>query len=124
MTRKQRRLILIGSALGVLALAVGLVLGALKDSIVFFNSPTDLVEKHVAPGARLRLGGLVKEGSVVRGDTDDVSYRSRQASIGTLPRHRAAAFAGRPDATGCGGHRPFAPNYAASRFGEEDNRRD
>ena len=56
MTRKQRRLILIGSALGVLALAVGLVLGALKDSIVFFNSPTDLVEKHVAPGARLRLG--------------------------------------------------------------------
>jgi cytochrome c-type biogenesis protein CcmE len=68
MTRKQRRLVLIGSALGVLALAVGLVLTALKDSIVFFNSPTDLVEKSVAPGARLRLGGLVKEGSVVRGE--------------------------------------------------------
>ena len=74
MTRKQRRLILIGSALGVLALAVGLVLGALKDSIVFFNSPTDLVEKHVAPGARLRLGGLVKEGSVVRGDNLAVRF--------------------------------------------------
>jgi cytochrome c-type biogenesis protein CcmE len=68
MTRKQRRLVLIGSALGVLALAVGLVLTALKDSIVFFNSPTDLVEKSVAPGARLRLGGLVKKGSVVRGE--------------------------------------------------------
>src|SRR5262249_62398416 len=68
MTRKQRRLTLIGSALGVLALAVGLVLVALKDSIVFFNSPTDVVEKHVAPGTRIRIGGLVKEGSVQRSD--------------------------------------------------------
>ena len=58
MTRKRRRLILIGSALGVLAVAVALVLSALKDSIVFFNSPTDVVEKHVAPGSRIRLGGL------------------------------------------------------------------
>ena len=68
MTRKQRRLILIGSSLGVLALAAGLVLFALKDSIVFFNSPTDVVEKHVQPGTRIRLGGLVKPGTVQRGD--------------------------------------------------------
>jgi cytochrome c-type biogenesis protein CcmE len=68
MTRRQRRLTLIGAALGVLALAVALVLGALKDSIVFFNSPTDVVEKHVNPGTRIRIGGLVKEGSVRRGD--------------------------------------------------------
>src|ERR1700756_2993146 len=67
MTRKQRRLVLIGSALGVLAVAVALVLSALKDSIVFFNSPTDVVEKHVETGSRIRLGGLVKPGSVVRG---------------------------------------------------------
>ena len=45
MTRKQRRLVLIGSSLGVLALAAALVLSALKDSIVFFNSPTDVVEE-------------------------------------------------------------------------------
>ena len=68
MTRKQRRLVLIGSSLGVLALAAGLVLSALKDSIVFFNSPTDVVEKHVQPGTRIRLGGLVKPGTVQRGD--------------------------------------------------------
>jgi cytochrome c-type biogenesis protein CcmE len=67
MTRKQRRLVLIGSALGVLGLAVALVLSALKDSIVFFNSPTDVVEKHVAPGTRIRLGGLVKPGTLVHG---------------------------------------------------------
>ena len=74
MTRKQRRLSLIGAALGVLALAVALVLGALKDSIVFFNSPTDVVEKHVQPGSRIRLGGLVKEGTVQRGDNLAVRF--------------------------------------------------
>jgi cytochrome c-type biogenesis protein CcmE len=74
MTRKKRRLILISSALGVMAIALALVLGALKDSIVFFNSPTDVVEKHVAPGTRIRLGGLVKPGSVVRGANLSVRF--------------------------------------------------
>ena len=74
MTRKQRRLVLIGSSLGVLALAAVLVLSALKDSIVFFNSPTDVVEKGVAPGSRIRLGGLVKEGTVQRGDNLAVRF--------------------------------------------------
>ena len=68
MTRKQRRLTLIGSALAVIAAAVALVLISLKDSIVFFNSPSDLVEKHIAPGQRMRVGGLVKEGSLWRGE--------------------------------------------------------
>ncbi len=68
MTRKQRRFALIGTGLAVLALSAALVLSALKESIIFFNSPTDLVEKHIAPGTRIRLGGLVKPGSLVRGD--------------------------------------------------------
>jgi cytochrome c-type biogenesis protein CcmE len=67
MTRRQRRLMLIGAGGAVLAVAVALVLFALKDSIVFFNSPTDVVEKHLAAGTRIRLGGLVKPGSVTRG---------------------------------------------------------
>lgn len=66
MTRKQRRLVLIGSALAVLSIAIALVLTAMRDSIVFFNSPTDVVEKQVAPGTRFRLGGLVQQGSVRR----------------------------------------------------------
>ena len=68
MTRRQRRLVLIGTSLGVLALALALVRGALRDSIVFFNSPTEVAEKNIKPGTRLRIGGLVKEGSVSRGD--------------------------------------------------------
>ena len=68
MTRKQRRLTLIGGSLAVLALAAVLVLTALKDSIVFFNSPSDVVEKNIQPGSRIRLGGLVKPGSLERGE--------------------------------------------------------
>jgi cytochrome c-type biogenesis protein CcmE len=68
MTRKQRRLILIGASLGVLAVAATLVLSVLRDSIVFFNSPTDITEKHIALGTRMRIGGLVKPGSIERGD--------------------------------------------------------
>ena len=74
MTRKQRRIVLIGSGVGVLAVAVLLVLGALKDSIVFFNSPTDVIEKHVSPGARIRLGGLVTPGSVSRSDPLSIRF--------------------------------------------------
>ena len=74
MTRKQRRLILIGSSLGVLALAAALVLSALRDSIVFFNSPTDIAEKHPAAGTRMRIGGLVKSGSLQRGDNLQIRF--------------------------------------------------
>ncbi|ARQ00972.1 cytochrome c maturation protein CcmE [Pseudorhodoplanes sinuspersici] len=72
MTRKQRRLVLIGSGLVVLAIAAVLVLTALRDSIVFFNSPTDIVEKKVEAGSRIRLGGLVQPGSLQRKDIDAV----------------------------------------------------
>ena len=74
MTRKQRRLVLIGGSIGVLALAVGLVLNALNGSIVFFNSPTDIKEKHIAAGTRVRIGGLVKDGSVQRGDNMRIRF--------------------------------------------------
>jgi cytochrome c-type biogenesis protein CcmE len=74
MTRKQRRLILIGSSLGVLAFAAVLVLNALSGSIVFFNSPTDIAEKHLAAGTRIRVGGLVKPGSLERGANLQVRF--------------------------------------------------
>jgi cytochrome c-type biogenesis protein CcmE len=67
MTRKQRRLTIIGGALAVLAVAAALVLNALRDSIVFFSTPTMVAEKHIGPGRRFRLGGLVQPGSLVRG---------------------------------------------------------
>jgi cytochrome c-type biogenesis protein CcmE len=65
-TRKQRRLTLIAVAGAVLALATALTLSALRDSIVFFASPSELVANPPPAGKRLRIGGLVKEGSITR----------------------------------------------------------
>src|SRR5215216_5321006 len=80
MTRKQRRLTLIGLAGAVLGLALGLVLYAMNDSIVFFHAPTDVYAKHVQPGTRFRLGGLVKEGSVRRGENQVVAFEVADAA--------------------------------------------
>ena len=74
MTRKSKRLTLIFGALAVLGLAAGLIMFALRDNIVFFYTPTQLAEKRPAPGARLRIGGLVKQGSLVKGEGQDVSF--------------------------------------------------
>jgi cytochrome c-type biogenesis protein CcmE len=74
MTRKQRRLVLIGASLTVLAIAAALVLSALRDSIVFFSSPTDVVEKQIVQGTRIRIGGLIKPGSVERADNLQVRF--------------------------------------------------
>ncbi|KJC56917.1 cytochrome C biogenesis protein CcdA [Bradyrhizobium sp. LTSPM299] len=74
MTRKQRRLTLIGCALAVLAIAAGLVLNGLRDSIVFFSTPSMVAEKHIGPGRRFRLGGLVETGSLKRGDNLAVTF--------------------------------------------------
>ena len=75
MTRKQRRFTLIGLAGIVLAVAAGLVLYALSDRIVFFNSPSDVVAKGLSPGTRIRLGGLVEEGSLVKAEGGVVHFK-------------------------------------------------
>ena len=54
MTRKQRRLTMIGGSLAVLAVAAALVLNALRDSIVFFSTPSMAAEKRIEPGRRSR----------------------------------------------------------------------
>ena len=74
MTRKQRRGILIGTCLVVLGVAVGLVLYAMRDSIVFFYSPSEVAKMQITPGQRFRLGGLVATGSVVRGEGTTVRF--------------------------------------------------
>ena len=84
MTRKQRRLALIGSGMVVLAIAIALILNALRDSIVFFNSPSDVVENHVPVGMRIRLGGLVKNGGVVRGNNLSVRFEVTDGKNGIL----------------------------------------
>src|SRR3954466_4380644 len=84
MTRKQRRLTMIGGSLAVLAIAAALVLNAMRDSIVFFSTPTMAAEKQMPPGKRFRLGGLVQPGSLVKGDNLAGNFGGADGSA-TLP---------------------------------------
>lgn len=72
LTRKQKRLAVIAGLAVVLAIATALVLTALRDQIVFFYSPSDVVARNVAPGQAIRLGGLVKDGSWTRDGQDNL----------------------------------------------------
>jgi len=66
MTRKQKRLALIGGLGCVVAAALALILVALEDKVTFFRAPTEVMAGKVKPGEAFRLGGLVETGSVVR----------------------------------------------------------
>ncbi len=74
MTRRGRRLSLIAAALAVVGVAAGIALYALRDNIVFFYSPTEVVQKAVQPGARLRVGGLVKADSLIKLSGENVAF--------------------------------------------------
>ena len=72
MTRKQRRMTILGVGLACLAVATALVLTALSDKVTFFYSPSDLAADDAGHNARIRLGGMVEEGSVVKEGTREL----------------------------------------------------
>lgn len=70
-SRKQKRLAILAGLAVVLALATTLVLVALRDQIVFFYSPSDVIARQVEAGHPIRLGGMVKDGSWTRVGQDN-----------------------------------------------------
>jgi cytochrome c-type biogenesis protein CcmE len=74
MTRKQKRLALIGGGMSFVIAAVLLVMFAFSQSVAYFFMPADIAKADIRPGTRIRLGGLVAEGSVKRGQGSTVSF--------------------------------------------------
>lgn len=72
--RKQQRMILVGLAVLLLGGATVLVMTALSDSVAFFATPTDIAEGKVERDRNFRIGGLVVDGSVSRGDDGVVAF--------------------------------------------------
>jgi cytochrome c-type biogenesis protein CcmE len=72
---KHRRLVFVAVGLGILGFAAFLVLGALEESVVFFHTPTEVAEQRVSLDRRVRVGGLVEEGSVQKGTGPQVRFR-------------------------------------------------
>ena len=72
--KKRRRLAFAGALLLAGAGAAALIVTALSDNIQYFNSPSDIVARHVAPGVFFRVGGLVQKGSVAHGKNGLVHF--------------------------------------------------
>ena len=64
MTAKSKRLFVVAIIASLLGTAALLVLGALRENIVFFYTPSEISQSDRQSGRQLRLGGLVKDGSV------------------------------------------------------------
>ena len=75
---------MIGGGVLVLGLAAILVLFAMRDSIVFFYTPSDLAEQQLAKDQRFRLGGLVAAGSIKRNEGTKVRFTVTD-TIKTVP---------------------------------------
>ena len=87
MTRRGRRVAVIATSGTVLAAALGLVLFAMGDSIVYFRAPTEIVASP-RPGARIRLGGLVETGSLKRGSDQRIEFAVTDGNASVPVRYR------------------------------------
>jgi len=74
MTRKQKRLSIIAGALLFLGAATALTFVALGQKASYFYMPSDLKTASVEPGQRIRLGGLVEKGSIIRGKGAEIAF--------------------------------------------------
>ena len=90
--RKTRRIQVIALAVAALAGSTALVGYAMRDGINFFRSPSQVVEAPPAPSEVFRIGGLVEEGTLVRGEGTEVTFSVTDggasvpvAFVGVLP---------------------------------------
>ena len=73
-TRKQRRIRLIILGIGLLALAATAIGFGFRNSIEYFKSPSQIVEEGAPTKSVFRIGGLVKEGSIIHLSGDVVEF--------------------------------------------------
>jgi cytochrome c-type biogenesis protein CcmE len=72
--KKQRRIQIIALATVALIGSTALIGYAMRDGINFFRSPSQVMTEPPAPGETFRIGGLVVEGSIIRGEGATVSF--------------------------------------------------
>jgi cytochrome c-type biogenesis protein CcmE len=72
--KKKRRIQVIVLAFVALALSTGLIGYAMRDGINFFRAPAQVVSDPPSETETFRLGGLVAEGSIVRGQGETITF--------------------------------------------------
>jgi cytochrome c-type biogenesis protein CcmE len=81
--KKTRRIQIIALAAVALTLSTALIGWAMRDGINFFYSPAQIAAEPPPPDRNLRIGGLVEEGTLVRGQGATITFNvtDRAASI-------------------------------------------
>jgi len=74
MKKRHKRITFIVASLAALGLATWLVLGAFRQNLVFFFSPTQGATKEAPVNKTFRIGGLVENGSLKR-ENDGLTIR-------------------------------------------------
>ncbi|HRO13607.1 MAG TPA: cytochrome c maturation protein CcmE [Paracoccus sp. (in: a-proteobacteria)] len=72
--KKKRRIQVLSAAAVALALSAGLIGYGFRDGINLYRSPTQVMTEPPAQGEVFRLGGLVQEGTLQRGQGETVSF--------------------------------------------------
>jgi cytochrome c-type biogenesis protein CcmE len=73
--KKKRRIQVIALAAVALAASTAIIGYAMRDGINFFRSPTQVAEAPPGPTEVFRIGGLVEEGTLVRGQGETISFK-------------------------------------------------
>ncbi len=72
--KKKRRIQIIVLAFAALAISTALIGYAMRDGINFFRSPSQVVEAPPGEAEVFRIGGLVEEGSLIRGQGKTIRF--------------------------------------------------
>ncbi len=72
--KKRRRVQVILMSIAALLVATVLIGFAFKDGINYFRSPSEVVAEPPKPTEVFRMGGLVEEGSIIRGQGETVRF--------------------------------------------------
>lgn len=88
MKPKNKRLVFVAIGAGLLAAAAALVLTAIGDTVTYFRTPSDIVEKRGPLPDRIRIGGLVEQGSLVHAPDGTVEFRVTDLANTVSVRYR------------------------------------
>ena len=91
MTPKKKRFYILFSAFSFFCFIVGAILIVLQDNILFFYTPSEILQKNLRQNEKVRLGGLVEENSIVRNNIKinfiitDLKKNIEVSYVGILP---------------------------------------
>lgn len=85
--RRYKRLVNVLLLLTSMSIGVYLIFLQFKDNLVFFYTPSELAQHHIAPGKFVRIGGIVKAGSIISNSGENTTIFAVTDEVSDLTLH-------------------------------------